>query len=135
MTVNAKLNTSIKIGGYPFYIIFTDSYTNYNKISAKYGYTKYEGNAGGLELFDEDTHTFIIMLDEKDPFMLLHEINHVVIDLFHYIGHDITPAGSEPCCYMIQELYELAMQVYGFKITKPRKIIKRKVKNEITTNV
>jgi len=122
-----KLNTRIKIAGYPFHIYFVDNEKDFVRICKRFNYDTDDRVSGGLKVFFPNLLEFVVYLNVKTPYILLHEIMHVSIDLFNYIGHDMTPAGSEPCCYMIQELYEVAMQAYGFKITKPRKIIKRKI--------
>lgn len=112
-----KLNEMIPLNPYPYHLVLTDNIKDYKKACKSNKISGYiPKNSGGCTIYSENYNTFIILMQVKDLFMLSHEMNHVMFDLYETIGQEANSQSSETFCYMQQHYLEIASNIYEYKV-------------------
>ena len=63
---------------------------------------------GGCMVHVRDPQNWTYIVWAQDQECLVHELSHVVLEVFKHIGADPRGCSGEPFCYLLQSLYATA---------------------------
>lgn len=109
VTVKLKKPFKYNIPFYNFTVYLVTDVNQYNKLNKKLGYSRklISGEYNGLCNFYDDSSTFIISVFDNDLGTLVHELAHLMIYLYEFIGSKINEETTEPFAYQIGDMFNI----------------------------
>ncbi len=111
MRTSRKLVAALRLSPYKSGLYLFDDRQSFDEFICKYASREAAGldrsaAASSFTFADGDCAIGVFRCAHNRDAALVHEISHVIINLFYHIGMDVVPATSEAFCYLQEYLFD-----------------------------